>query len=83
MEYRRLEPNGVWVALLCLGMQNFGDPTPKETAHMRRVAFDPGLNLYIPGESERSIGRAFHSGAFGEPTLPVWRWLTCTITVAG
>jgi aryl-alcohol dehydrogenase-like predicted oxidoreductase len=65
MEYRRLGRSGVKVAPLCLGTDNFANPTPEEEAKtMLNRAIDAGINLidtsnsYAQGESERIIGRA-------------------------
>ncbi|MCA9897616.1 MAG: aldo/keto reductase [Ardenticatenaceae bacterium] len=65
MEYRRLGRSGVKIAPLCLGTDNFANPTPKaEAKAMLNRALDAGINLidtsnsYAQGESERIIGRA-------------------------
>ena len=65
MEYRRLGRSGVKVAPLCLGTDNFANPTPEDEAKaMLNRAIDAGINLidtsnsYAKGESERIIGRA-------------------------
>jgi aryl-alcohol dehydrogenase-like predicted oxidoreductase len=64
MEYRQLGRCGLRVAPLCLGTDNYGNPTPEEDA--RRIllrALEAGLNvidtadMYAGGESERMIGR--------------------------
>ncbi len=64
MEYRRLGRSGVKVAPLCLGTDNFANPTPEDEAKaMLNRAIDAGINLidtsnsYAKGESERIIGR--------------------------
>lgn len=64
MEYRTLGRTGVKVAPLCLGTDNFANPTPEaESIKMINRALDAGINLidtsnsYAKGESERIIGR--------------------------
>lgn len=65
MEYRRLGRSGVKIAPLCLGTDNFANPTPEdESRAIINRAIDAGINLidtsnsYAQGESERIIGRA-------------------------
>ncbi len=65
MEYRILGRSGVKVAPLCLGADNFANPTPKEESiSIINRALDAGINLidtsnsYAKGESERIIGEA-------------------------
>ncbi len=65
MEYRLLGRTGVKVAPLCLGSDNFANPTPEaESVAIIERAIDAGINLidtsnsYAKGESERIIGRA-------------------------
>ena len=65
MEYRVLGRTGVKVAPLCLGSDNFANPTPEaESIAIIDRAMDAGINLidtsnsYAKGESERIIGRA-------------------------
>jgi aryl-alcohol dehydrogenase-like predicted oxidoreductase len=65
MEYRILGRSGVRVAPLCLGTDNFANPTPEaESIEIINRALDGGINLidtsnsYVKGESERIIGRA-------------------------
>jgi len=65
MEYRLLGRTGVRIAPLCLGSDNFANPTPEaESIAMIERAMDAGINLidtsnsYAKGESERIIGRA-------------------------
>src|SRR5262245_19803196 len=65
MEYRILGRTGVKVAPLCLGTDNFANPTPEaESIAMLNRALEAGINLldtsnsYAKGESERIIGRA-------------------------
>lgn len=64
MDYRILGRTGVKVSPLCLGTDNFANPTPE--AEARRIinrALEVGINLidtsnsYAAGESERIIGR--------------------------
>ena len=66
MEYRILGRSGVRVAPLCLGTDNFANPTPKEDSiRIINRALDAGINLidtsntYAKGECERIIGEAF------------------------
>lgn len=65
MDYRILGRTGVKVAPLCLGSDNFANPTPEaESIAIIDRATDAGINLidtsnsYAKGESERIIGRA-------------------------
>ncbi|MEM7123126.1 MAG: aldo/keto reductase [Pseudomonadota bacterium] len=65
MEYRKLGRTGVNVSNLCLGTDNFADPTPEdEAAVILNKALDAGINLidtgdvYADGEGEKIIGRA-------------------------
>ncbi len=65
MEYRLLGRTGVKVAPLCLGTDNFANPTPEnESIAMIDRALDAGINLidtsnsYAQGECERIVGRA-------------------------
>ena len=65
MEYRVLGRTGVKVSCLCLGTDNFADPTPEdEAARILNRALDAGINLidtgdtYADGEGEKIIGRA-------------------------
>lgn len=68
-EYRTLgSRTGVKVAPLCLGSDNFADPTPEEEcARILETAMDAGINLidtgdvYAEGEGERVIGRTLKS----------------------
>ena len=64
MEYRTLGRTGVRVSCLCLGTDNFADPTPEEeAARILERALDAGINLidtgdtYADGEGEKIIGR--------------------------
>ncbi len=65
MEYRTLGHTGVQVSSLCLGADNFADPTPeKEATLFLDMALDADINLidtgdvYADGEGEKSIGRS-------------------------
>ena len=65
MEYRILGRTGVKVAPLCLGTDNFANPTPEaEAIDIIDRGLDAGINLidtsnsYANGESERIIGQA-------------------------
>jgi len=65
MEYRSLGRSGLKVSPLCLGTDNFANPTPEdECAAMIEEALEAGLNFidtsnsYVDGECERIIGRA-------------------------
>lgn len=65
MKYRVLGRTGVKVAPLCLGTDNFANPTPEaESIAIINRALEAGINLidtsnsYAKGESERIIGRA-------------------------
>ena len=64
MKYRVLGRTGVNVSPLCLGTDNFADPTPeKEASEILTTALDAGINLidtgdvYADGEGEKIIGR--------------------------
>ncbi len=64
MEYRTLGRSGVNVSPLCLGTDNFMDPTPAdESAEILNKAIDAGINfidtgdVYADGEGERIIGK--------------------------
>src|SRR5262245_56957568 len=65
MEYRMLGRTGVKVSPLCLGTDNFANPTPEaEARQMLNRALEAGINFidtsnsYAQGESEQIIGRA-------------------------
>lgn len=65
MEYRPLGRTGVKVSPLCLGTDNFANPTPQaEAFRLIDRALEAGINLldtsnnYSAGESERMIGHA-------------------------
>jgi aryl-alcohol dehydrogenase-like predicted oxidoreductase len=67
MEYRILGRSGVKIAPLCLGTDNFANPTPKEESiNIINRALDAGINLidtsntYAEGECERIIGEALY-----------------------
>lgn len=64
MEYRVLGRTGIKVSALCLGTDNFADPTPEaECSEILNKALEAGINLvdtgdvYADGEGERIIGR--------------------------
>ena len=68
MQYRSLGRTGVMVSPLCLGAMNFGGPTSEaDSIVILERALDAGINFvdtansYNAGESERILGRAFHS----------------------
>ncbi len=77
MQYRPLGRTGVQVSTLCLGAMNFGGPTNEpEAVRILDTALDSGVNFidtannYNRGESERILGRWFHSaGRRGEVIL--------------
>ncbi len=65
MEYRNLGRTGVRVSPLCLGVMNFGGPTPEqESIRITHSALDAGINfidtanVYNRGDSERVTGKA-------------------------
>jgi aryl-alcohol dehydrogenase-like predicted oxidoreductase len=68
MDYRTLGRTGVQVSPLCLGTDNYGNPTPEDEAiRIIDVALDGGINFIDTansygggsgGESERVIGKA-------------------------
>ena len=65
MNYRRLGRSGVKVAPLCLGTDNFANPTPEaESIQIIDRALGAGMNLidtsnnYASGDAERIIGKA-------------------------
>jgi len=66
MEYKNLGRSGLKVSPLCLGTDNFANPTPEaECTAMIAAALDNGINFidtsnsYVHGECESIIGRAF------------------------
>lgn len=76
MEYRDLGRTGVKVSSLCLGTDNFADPTPeKESRRIIDIALDAGINLidtgdiYADGEGEKIIGRAIKANGRRHQTL--------------
>ncbi|MDE0306797.1 MAG: aldo/keto reductase [Albidovulum sp.] len=76
MEYRSLGRTGVKVSSLCLGTDNFADPTPEdESARILDMALDEGINLvdtgdiYADGEGEKIIGRAIKANGRRHQTL--------------
>lgn len=65
MIYRALGRSGLKISPLCLGTDNFANPTSEdEAAHIIDLALDGGINIidtsnsYAKGECERIIGRA-------------------------
>ena len=65
MKYRSLGRSGLKVSPLCLGTDNFANPSPEEECvRMIDLALDAGINfidtadVYVKGECERIIGRA-------------------------
>lgn len=76
MEYRLLGRTGVKVAPLCLGADNFANPTPEaESIKIIDRALAAGINLidtsdsYAKGESERIVGRALRANGRRDQTL--------------
>ena len=76
MEYRTLGRTGINVSSLCLGTDNFADPTPeKECALILDKALDAGINLidtgdvYAEGEGEKIIGRALKANKRRHKTI--------------
>ncbi len=62
--YRPLGRTGIYVSPICLGCDNFANPTPaEESARIINCAIDNGINLidsansYAAGQSEEIIGR--------------------------
>jgi aryl-alcohol dehydrogenase-like predicted oxidoreductase len=76
MEYRTIGRTGVKVAPLCLGTDNFANPTPEaESVAIIERALDAGINMidtsnsYAGGESERIIGRALKGNGRRHQTI--------------
>src|SRR5258708_25238960 len=76
MSYRLLGRTGVKVSPLCLGTDNFANPTPEaECVAIIDRALDAGINLidtsnsYAKGEAERIIGQALAVGAKRDKVL--------------
>jgi aryl-alcohol dehydrogenase-like predicted oxidoreductase len=76
MEYRSLGRTGVKISSLCLGTDNFGNPTPEsESIAIINRALDASINLidtsnsYANGESERIIGRALEQNGRRQQVL--------------
>jgi aryl-alcohol dehydrogenase-like predicted oxidoreductase len=64
MDYKNLGRSGLKVSPLCLGTDNFANPTPEdECAKIIETALEAGINFidtsdsYVKGECERIIGR--------------------------
>ena len=79
MEYRVLGRTGVNVSPLCLGTDNFADPTPeKEASQILNTALDRGINFIDTsnvygggvGNSEEILGSALTARG-GRAFLPV------------
>ena len=76
MHYRNLGRTGVKVSALCLGSDNFLNPTPEEES-IRLIdnALDAGINMidtsnsYMRGESERIIGKALKANGRRHQTV--------------
>ena len=65
MNYRTLGRSGLKISPLCLGTDNFANPTPEaDAAQIINRALDAGINIidtsnnYAKGDAERIIGRA-------------------------
>jgi aryl-alcohol dehydrogenase-like predicted oxidoreductase len=76
MEYRSLGRTGVKISSLCLGTDNFGNPTSElESIAIINRALDASINLidtsnsYANGESERIIGRALEQNGRRQQVL--------------
>src|SRR3984885_14968657 len=76
MEYRSLGRTGVKVSTLCLGTDNFGNPTSEsESIAIINRSIDAGINFidtsnsYANGESERIIGRALEQNGHRQQVL--------------
>lgn len=76
MEYRVLGCTGVKVSPLCLGGDNFLNPTSEdESVRLVQRALDGGINFidtsnsYMRGESERIIGAALKAGGRRQQTI--------------
>jgi aryl-alcohol dehydrogenase-like predicted oxidoreductase len=76
MDYRTLGRTGVKVSPLCLGTDNFGNPTaPPEAISIIDRALEAGINLidtsnsYANGESERIIGSALERNGLRQQVI--------------
>ena len=76
MEYRNLGHTGVNVSSLCLGTDNFADPTSaEESSRILNIALDAGINLvdtgdvYADGEGEKIIGKTLKDNGKRDQTL--------------
>jgi 1-deoxyxylulose-5-phosphate synthase len=76
MEYRSLGRTGVKISALCLGGDNFGNPTSEsESVAIINRSIDAGINFidtsnsYAKGESERIIGRALEQNGYRQQVL--------------
>jgi aryl-alcohol dehydrogenase-like predicted oxidoreductase len=76
MEYRVLGRTGIQVSSICLGTDNFADPTPvDEATRILNRCLEAGINLldtgdvYADGEGEKIIGRALKDNGLRHQTL--------------
>jgi aryl-alcohol dehydrogenase-like predicted oxidoreductase len=76
VEYRNLGHTGVNVSSLCLGTENFADPTSaEESSRILNIALDAGINLvdtgdvYADGEGEKIIGKTLKDNGKRDQTL--------------
>jgi aryl-alcohol dehydrogenase-like predicted oxidoreductase len=76
VEYRNLGHTGVNVSSLCLGTDNFADPTSaEESSRILNIALDAGINLvdtgdvYADGEGEKIIGKTLKDNGKRDQTL--------------
>lgn len=76
MEYRVLGRTGAEVSPLCLGTDNFMDPTPAdESSKILKKAIGTGINLidtgdvYAEGEGERIIGKTLKENGLRQHVL--------------
>lgn len=76
MEYRTLGRTGVKVSPLCLGTDNFANPTPEaESMRIINRALEAGINLidtsnsYAQGECERIVGKALAENGRRQQTI--------------
>ena len=74
--YRPLGRTGLKVAPICLGTDNFANPTPEsESIEILNHAIEQGINLidtsnsYAQGASERIIGKTFQENGLREGVL--------------
>ncbi|NNE29451.1 MAG: aldo/keto reductase [Saprospiraceae bacterium] len=74
--YRPFGRTGLKVSPICLGTDNFANPTPKtESIEIINYAIESGINLidtsnsYAQGESEKIIGEALKNNGYREDVL--------------